>query len=103
MYNIYIIILIIILIIYILNNNSANNSTNNSNTANSDSVGNQYNSPIENQINNNIIYITNDNINENKYGNSPYSKFLLYPDFKFKHGKINKNSFGRSNSFSRSH
>ena len=102
MYNIYIIILIIILIIYILNNNN-NSSANNSNTINSESVGNQYNSPIENQINNNnIIYITNDNTNEHKFGNSPYSKFLLYPDFKFKHGKVNKNSFSRTK-FSRNH
>ena len=40
-------------------------------------VDQQYNSPIENQINNNIIYINNENDHDNhKFGSNPYSKYL---------------------------
>jgi hypothetical protein len=109
MRNIYIIILIFILIINFLNN-SFRSYNNNSGT-----IGNQYNSPIQNQTNNNInnsvnninnsvnniIYVNGNEGSERKYGNSPYSKYLLFPDLKYKQSKTGLGSFGRSNSYSR--
>jgi hypothetical protein len=59
---------------------------------NNSPIDHQYNSPIENQINNNIIYISND-VATHKFGSHPYSQ--MFDDFRIKQSKYGLGSYSR--------